>query len=176
MIGSWTVHRHCRASSLGLIAAGLMVVGGPVFAAEAGNGVQSLRDALFGSDSRDGRARSVAKVADYVTDDGDHFVLDRSGEVAFLRFEEQAEIWALWPSAGPRGDIIYKNDVGTPVLRATRWGGFVLFTNEKPMGIPVALGGPAEVVRYQRLSNANLNGNCNWPRNGWPACLNAILS
>ena len=44
----------------------------------------------------------------------------------------------------PRGDTIYRNDLGAPVLRSTRLGGLTLFSPEEPGGSPAAMAGEAE--------------------------------
>ena len=43
--------------------------------------------------------------------------------------------------------MIYKNDLGEPVLRATRLGGITLFTDQRPGGAAAALAGPARPLR-----------------------------
>ncbi len=113
------------------------VVGGPAAAQPA-----SLRDHLFGRP--DERGFSTPTVARFQPDDGSPFVLDRSaGREVFMKFETSPEIWALEPTPGPRGDIIYKNDMGQPMLRATRLGGLTLFTPERPDGVAAAFAGQA---------------------------------
>jgi hypothetical protein len=95
---------------------------GPAMALEPG----SLRDFLFGP-SHNAAAPAVAR---YQVEDGaSSFVLDTaSGRAAYLKFEGSGEIWALHPTAGPRGDVIYKNDMDQPVVRATHLGGITIFT------------------------------------------------
>jgi hypothetical protein len=101
-----------------LAALAAMALAGPAAAQS-----MSLRDHLFGAPS-DERSFSTPSVARFVPDDGEPFVLDRStGRSVFLKFETSPEIWALAPTPGPRGDVIYKNDMGEPMLRATRLGG-----------------------------------------------------
>ena len=51
--------------------------------------------------------------------------------------------WALTAATGPRGDLIFKNDVGEAVLRMTRSGGVTLFTQDRPEGMAVVLSGAA---------------------------------
>ncbi len=76
--------------------------------------------------------------------DGDPpFVLDRSSTMVLLRFADTQEIWVLTPQPAPRGDTLYKNDVGEPVLRVTRLGGLTLFTDAHPDGSAAALVGDA---------------------------------
>jgi hypothetical protein len=90
----------------------------------------------------------VPPVARFQTEAGEPFVLDRSaGRQVFMRFDADPEIWALEPTPGPRGDLIYKNDMGEPMLRATRLGGLTLFTPEKPGGTAAAFAGPAPFLR-----------------------------
>lgn len=112
----------------------------------------TLREAFAGSRSQDGRGKESPAVARYVSGNGATFVLDRSGRHALLQFERSVEIWVLHPSPGPRGDIIYKNDLGQPVVRATRLGGLTLFTLQHPEGMPAALVGEAAKFRPPQLS------------------------
>jgi hypothetical protein len=103
----------------------------------------SLGAALFGA-----RPSAAPVVARYQADPGETFVLERAAQgVAFLKFEDSNEIWALRPTPGPRGDVIYKNDLGEPVLRATRLGGLTLFTPDRPGGMAAAFAGPATPPR-----------------------------
>ena len=125
-----------------LAAAALVCVAAPALAQPL-----SLRDQLFGAPP-DERAFQVPDVARFQTEAGEPFVLDRSpGRQVFMRFEADPEIWALDPTPGPRGDMIYKNDMGEPMLRATRLGGLTLFTPDKPGGTAAAFAGPAQFLR-----------------------------
>jgi hypothetical protein len=110
--------------------------------------MQTLRDALFGGrHADDARRLTVPTIARFASDDGDRFVLDRSQALPLLRFDDHREIWVLAPSRAARGDMIYKNDAGRPVLRATQTGGLTLFTLERPAGTAAALEGRAPPVR-----------------------------
>jgi hypothetical protein len=134
-------------------AAGLAwaAVAGPCLAGKGErHPVTSLRDALIGSEAEDGRAAAAPPVAKYVSSDGDRFIFDRSGPVALLRFDRADEIWALHPTPAPGGDVIYRNDIGQPVLRATRLGGLILFTPHQPMGEAAALVGEAPASKIPR--------------------------
>ncbi len=124
-----------------------------------------MREALGGGD---GRGAEAPKVARYRADQGGDFVLDRSACRPLLKFEDSAEVWALWPDHGPRGDIIYRNDLGDPVLRATHLGGMTLFTPQRPGGSAVSLVGSASPIRltpigpvalYQRLFQASVRAS-----------------
>ena len=110
---------------------------------------RSWRDNLFGvAPPPDDRSADAPLVAHYEADEGAAFVLDRSiGRPTLMRFDGNPEIWALRPSPGPRGDIIYKNDMGEPMLRATRLGGLTLFTPGRPGGSAAAMAGPAPALR-----------------------------
>jgi hypothetical protein len=110
-------------------------------AADAG----SLRDFLFGSHTADRRA--APPVARFRVDDGEAFILQRAGASALLKFEASPEVWALTAGAGPRGDTIFKNDVGEPVLRMTRLGGVTLFTDDRPEGTAVSMAGAAGALK-----------------------------
>ena len=85
-----------------------------------------------------GREAKAAPLARYVSEDGRVFTLDRTQPVPMLKFEDSPEVWVLLPSPAPRGDVIYKNDLGEPMLRATRLGGFTLFSDRRPGGEAVS--------------------------------------
>lgn len=91
-------------------------------------------------------------LARYVSDQGRVFILDRTQPVPMLKFEDSPEVWALQPAPAPRGDMIYKNDLGEPVLRATRLGGYTLFSDDRPSGEAVSLVGAAPPLRLLGLS------------------------
>ena len=84
----------------------------------------------------------------YLPAEGEAFVVDRvqTGSL-LLRFDDNPEVWALTPVAGPRGDVIYKDDTGETVLRSTRLGGLTLFTGDRPMGAPAAYSGDGPSIR-----------------------------
>jgi hypothetical protein len=48
--------------------------------------------------------------------------------------------------------VIYKNDLGEPMLRATRLGGLTVFTPSRPGGSPAALLGGGSALRLPQLS------------------------
>ncbi|HLI66080.1 MAG TPA: DUF4908 domain-containing protein [Caulobacteraceae bacterium] len=75
------------------------------------------------------------------------FVLDRSTTLVLMRFDQSNEVWLLTAQPAPRGDMIYRNDAGEPMLRATRLGGMTLFTLDHPEGTPVAFVGDAAPLR-----------------------------
>ena len=128
----------------------------------------TLGDALFGPHTQD--SQRPPPVARYVDESGSvAFVLDRSTGVTLLRFEDSPEIWILTPQPAPRGDVIYRNDMGEPVLRATRLGGMTLFTVTRPGGAAAALVGEAPALRpvvvltpnalLQRLAQASAHAS-----------------
>ncbi len=124
--------------------------------------VDSLRQALSHRPS-DGQDVAAASVGRYVSEDGDVFTLDRTGSKALLKFDAGFEVWALTPQQAPRGDTIYKNDLGEPVLRATRLGGLTIFTDHRPDGEAAALVGVGNPLKlaimgpqalFERLAQA----------------------
>lgn len=112
---------------------------------------ESLREGLFGPRPNEGRTGNAPVVARYVAEDGVGFVLDRTGRRTLLRFDNSSEVWALSRHAAPRGDLIYKNDVGRSVLRATRVGGVTLFTDARPDGLAASLAGTGAPLRLTQL-------------------------
>lgn len=108
----------------------------------------SLRDYMFGGETgMDRRFGATPTVARYNADRGDGFVLDRVARTPLLRFDDSQEIFVLFPSPGPRGDVIYKNDAGEAVLRVSRLGGVTLFTDSRPMGAAAYVVGQAGALR-----------------------------
>jgi hypothetical protein len=133
--------------------AGLAVLSACAFGGTAFAQSNKLRDALTGRRPAQERNVEAPLVAHYRADSGPSFIVDRSETRAvFLRFDEQVEVWALKPTPGPRGDIIFKNDVGEPMLRATRLGGLTLFTDDQPQGAAAALDGPAAPLKPTHIS------------------------
>lgn len=94
--------------------------------------------------------------ARYEMDEGGAFVFDRSTIKPLLKFDDDPEIWALQPAPGPRGDVIYRNDVGEPMLRATRLGGMTVFTPKRPDGSAAALDGASAPLKVPTLSAQGL--------------------
>jgi hypothetical protein len=119
-----------------------------------GAAAASLRDMLFPPKGEAlNRAPTIAR---YVDEGGSTaFVLDRSSLVTLLRFDDSPEIWVLTPHPGPGGDVIYKNDMGEPVLRATKLGGLTLFTDGRPGGAAAALVGEAQALRPASILTPN---------------------
>jgi len=129
------------------------VTGTTVAEAQVG---RSLKDAMFGHKSVDGRTQAPPKIAHFVSEDGESFVFDGTSPQALMRFDGDDEVWALTTTQGPKGDVIYKNDIGEPVLKATRWGGMILFSEESPTGDPAAVTGKAEAFSLDKISPASL--------------------
>ncbi len=115
------------------------------------HGFQALREGLFGGPQPDGRQAAGLPVARYVSEDGDVFILDRSQARPLLKFENSGEVWVLQAQPAPRGDVIYKNELGEPVLRATRLGGLTVFTDHRPDGEAAALAGAGAPLRLMLL-------------------------
>lgn len=136
----------CAALALGVAALGM-----GVSSAAAQDSGSVLRDALFGASPNASRRVAPPPVARYVSETGEEFVLDRTAPRPLLRFESSNEVWALSPQAGPRGDVIYKNDLGEPMLRATKLGGLTLFTRERPEGLAVAVSGTSPPIRLPAM-------------------------
>jgi len=153
-MGSWDRRpRLARVTGwLRSVAPVALVVIGCVSTSAASAQSPSLRDFLFP------HRQDVAGLnpGRYVPSEGETFFVDRGTSGALLlRFGDSPEVWALKPVSGPRGDIIYKDDAGEDVLRATRLGGLTLFTSERPGGAPAAYAGDGPSLRPAAVSGAN---------------------
>lgn len=116
----------------------------------------ALRESLFGARPTAADPRAAQPVARYVSQEGDVFVLDRSQPRPLLKFDDNPEVWVLRPQLAPRGDVLYMNDLGEPVLRATRLGGLTLFTNDRPGGTAAAVAGAGQTLRLAQLGPQQL--------------------
>lgn len=105
---------------------------------------------------RIGERSDAPVIGRYETDEGGAFVLDRSAPRPLLKFDDNPEIWVLQPAPGPRGDTIYRNDLGEPMLRATKLGGMTVFTPTRPDGSAAALDGSSSPLRVAALSAQGL--------------------
>ena len=117
-------------------------------------GPMSWREALSGRNV--GERPDPPVIGRYEMDEGGGFVLDRSTPRPLLKFEDSTEIWVLQPAPGPRGDTIYRNDLGEPMIRATKLGGMTVFTETRPDGSAAALDGASPPLRIAPLSPAAL--------------------
>jgi Domain of unknown function (DUF4908) len=133
---------------LGLAAA--LGVAGAVGLAGAGHGAAPdwLRRAFTTHLVGRGRAPAVAR---YEMDSGGGFVLDRSSAHPLIRFDDDPEVWSLTVSRGPRGDLIYWNDLRQPLLRVTKFGGVTLYTARRPEGSAASMSGPAQPIRLRSV-------------------------
>jgi len=110
----------------------------------------SLKDRLEGRLGL--RSKPVAAPSTrYQAEGGEIFVLDRTQSKALLKFQGRDEIWLLERHAAPRGDTLFKNDVGETVLRASKLGGLTLFTRQAPNGQAVTATGPADPLSIRRV-------------------------
>lgn len=127
-----------------------LATAGPSYA----QNMRSLKESLIGKDAQDGREQSFPKRAQFISQGGVGFVVDttRDKESVLIRFDGHSEIFALSAYHGPKGDIIFKNDVGEPVLKSTRWGGMTLFTPNMPSGEAVATVRPIENFEPEEIS------------------------
>lgn len=100
--------------------------------------------------------RTLPPVGRYVSESGEAFTLDRSGQRPLLRFDRRDETWVLRPTAAPRGDIVYRNDAGQQILRMTPGGGMTVFTTRAPSGSPASFTGPGESLTTPTLGPLQL--------------------
>jgi hypothetical protein len=149
MTAPLTAFRVVLPSAVGLLAAAFSSL--PALAAP----VSLLREA-YPATHLVGEQAGQPLTARYQMDEGGAFVFDRSTVKPLLKFDDHQEIWALQPAPGPRGDVIYRNDVGEPMVRATRLGGMTVFTPKRPEGAAAAFDGASPPLRVPSLSPSAL--------------------
>jgi len=150
-------HFLARFSAL-VLAAGMMAEVTAAGSAQA-QVMRSLREAMFGKHTDDGRDNTHAPVvAHFVSARGEGFVLDETQASApLLRFDGDDEVFQLTAKPGANGDVIFRNDVGEPVLKATRLGGMILFSGvHADVGDPAAVTGQASAFTPDHLNPAVL--------------------
>ena len=155
-----------RTASRGVVCAALLGVMALGFAHPSDAGpIDRLREGLA---RNRGAEASGPPIARYVSEEGRVFILDRTQSVPMLKFDNSPEVWVLAPNPAPRGDTIYKNDMGAPMLRVTRLGGFTLFSDARPSGEAVSLAGGGSPLRlaamsppavFERLAQASLRAS-----------------
>jgi hypothetical protein len=149
-----------RSAGAGLaLCIGALCANGALAQSQRSSGVR-LGDMLF--DGGNSRKPAVPPVARYEAEGGVAFIFDRSSAQPLIRFEGSNEVWALTPQYAPGNDIIFKNDVGEPVLRLYRRGGLTVFTATRPEGAAALLDGvasslrPSSLIRYLEKSASRL--------------------
>lgn len=137
--------RECASGAAGVALALLTTLPAAAAAIVAAGPAHSFRDYLFPHDGPGaGGMPPPPPVARYRLDLGESFVVDRLGrDEALLKFDRGDEVWALKGVTAAHGDMVFKNDMGETVLRATRWGGVTVFTPSEPGGMAAALEGGA---------------------------------
>jgi hypothetical protein len=109
---------------------------------------------------RQDELHAAPPVARFSEDEGGGFVLDRTHHPALLKFDDSPEVWAVSASRGPRGDVLFRNDIGDILLRVTKVGGVTVFTSRWPSGVAASLEGPTSPLKsasmdaqalYQRM-------------------------
>jgi len=108
-------------------------------------------------ESPTGARDKAPPVARYTIDAGGNFILDRTAAPhPLLKFEDSPEVWALTVTRGPRGDLIYWNDLRQPFLRITKFGGVTVFTADRPQGAAAAVSGPGFPLRLASVGPVGL--------------------
>ncbi|WP_184723244.1 DUF4908 domain-containing protein [Caulobacter sp.] len=170
--------KFCKAelSELGagtaLAIAALMLMAAPLWpgSANAQQLPHSLRDALLGhKGAAEARRVPAPPVARYVSESGGAFIFDQAASRPLIKFDNSTEVWVLSRQPASRGDVIYRNDLGEPVLRITKLGGMILYGDDAPMGVAAALSGRAASIQppvmlspvalYQRMGQASVRAS-----------------
>jgi hypothetical protein len=147
--------KFCKAELADFGARASLAIAALMLMAASANAQQmphSLRDALLGhKGSAEARRGAAPPVGRYVSESGGAFIFDQASSQPLMKFDNSAEVWVLSAQPASRGDVIYRNDLGEPVLRVTKLGGMILFTDDAPMGAAAALSGRATSIQPPAL-------------------------
>lgn len=80
--------------------------------------------------------QTARDAAAYATVDGMRFVIDRSGPLPLIHFENSRRTQVLFPQIAPRGDVLYLSNTGVPVVRVSVRGNVTLYTRDNRQGVP----------------------------------------
>jgi hypothetical protein len=73
-----------------------------------------------------------------------------------LKFNDSPEIWVLGAARGARGDMVFSNDVGRPLVRTTKFGGVTVFTRAHPEGSAASDAGASAPIKLAKLDGGQL--------------------
>jgi hypothetical protein len=144
-------------TAIRLVLVGAVGLSAAVIAAVAVAGPASMHEAFMSGHLGDKPTGPLA--ARYQTDEGGVFILDRTSTQPLLKFTDDPEIWVLHTANGPHGDVIYRNDLGEQMLRATNLGGLTVFTLRRPAGSAAAYDGASQPLRIGPISALQLGGD-----------------
>ena len=128
--------------ALGLsMAAATVTVSVPAIHADPGN----LRSNLVSLLADQGEQKAPA--AHYVDEESQRgFVFDRSGTFALFKFDDEDEVVALTAYRAPRGEEVFKNDLGQRFLKVSQRGNITLYGIDDSKGSPAGYHGAAERI------------------------------
>lgn len=126
---------------------------GPLDTEQVRGNAQAEQSRALGGNSA---VRGLPASGRYVSESGESFIFDGSGARPLFRFERRSETWVLRTSPAPRGDVIYRNDAGSQILRVTPEGGVTLYTTRAPSGSPASIAGPAQPLSLPQITPTQL--------------------
>lgn len=88
--------------------------------------------------------------------DGKPIMLERSGNYAYLKFSDDAEVWALSIAPGPGNSELFKNDLERLFLRLSDRGNLSLYTPSYP-GEPVGVTDMKSAIDRPELEGNNFS-------------------
>jgi hypothetical protein len=141
-------------TAIRLVLVGAVGLSAAVVAAVAVAAPSSMHEAFMSGHLGDKPTGPPA--ARYQTDEGGVFILDRTAGKPLLKFTDDPEIWVLHTANGPHGDLIYRNDLGEQMLRATNLGGLTVFTQHRPAGSAAAYDGVGQPLHVGPISPVQL--------------------
>lgn len=145
-------------TAIRLVLIGAVGLSAAVLAAVAAAAPMTLHEAFMGGGHLADKPTGPP-AARYQTDEGGVFILDRTTPQPLLKFADDPEIWVLHTAQGPHGDVIYRNDLGEQMLRATGLGGLTVFTLHRPAGSAAAYDGAGQPLRIGPINPVQLRDN-----------------
>ncbi len=120
-------------------AAGLMLIGAPAIAQDTAGGLTLDRLADIESGT-------------YIAGDQVKFTLVAHNNDFLLRFDNDPEVFVLYPVRASFGGRVLKYDSGATAMQVSGWGGITLYTDAAPNGLPAVRNGDAPPIAPQQVS------------------------
>ena len=129
----------------------------PVLAFAAGLMLMTAPAGLARAQDSGSGGLALDRIADvqsgsYVAGDSVKFTLIAQDSDFLLRFDNDPEVFVLYPVRASFGGRVLKYDSGSTAMQVSGWGGITLYTDSAPNGLPAVRSGDAPPIAPQQVS------------------------